>query len=73
MIINRELDGLKRDKRGYELELQNHQRNLLESLKGEMGKDIDNVLSGKVKVKTSFWQKIKYKIKYFLERLFNTI
>lgn len=73
MVLEKELDGLKKDKLGYELELQSHQRNLLQELKGDMGKDIEDVLSGKVKVKVPFWQKVKYKIRYLLERIFNTI
>ena len=73
MVIKKELNGLQRDRKGYELELQVHQRHLLESLKGDMGRDIDDVLSGKKKITVPFWQKVKYKIKYFFERLFNTI
>lgn len=70
---NKELDGLQRDRLGYKVELEIHQKHLLESLKGEMGKDIQDVLSGKVKVKLSFWQRFQYKLKYILERIFNTI
>ena len=73
IVTNKELNGLKQDRLGYEIELKTHQQHLLESLKGDMGKDIQNVLSGKVKVQLPFWQRCKYKIKYILERIFNII
>lgn len=73
IVTNKELNGLKQDRLGYEIELKTHQRHLLENLKGDMGKDIQNVLSGKVKVQLPFWQRCKYKIKYILERIFNII
>ena len=41
-------------------------------LRGSMGKDIDDVLSGKVKVKLSFFEKMKYKINFWLDKIFNT-
>jgi hypothetical protein len=38
-----------------------------------MGSDIDNVLSGKEIVKLTFYEKVKYKIRNFLDILFNII
>lgn len=40
-----------------------------EMLLGDMGKDIDAVLSGKVKVKLSFKDKVKYKIRGFFHSI----
>lgn len=50
-----------------------HQRKLMaDGLLGEMGKDIENVLSGKVKVRLSFWEKFRYKVKFIVNKFFNT-
>ena len=38
-----------------------------------MGKDIDDVLKGKVKIKLSWKEKMKYKIKYYINKLFEIL
>ena len=48
------------------------QRRIAEELLGDMGKDMDDVLSGKVKVKLPLLMRIKYKINFWLNKLFKT-
>ena len=43
---------------------------LQKSLLGDMGKDMDDVLSGKVKVKLPLLMRIKYKINFWIDKLF---
>jgi hypothetical protein len=69
--VRRELRGLESDRRHTELAVQNQRDRYANLLKGEMGKDIDDVLSGKVKVKLSFWERVKYKTRHFLDVIFN--
>lgn len=69
---NRELNQLQNDKKKMEIELLNERDRIAHLLIGEMGKDIDEVLCGKKIVKLSFWEKVKYKINFFLEKLFKT-
>ena len=45
---------------------------LSEMLNGSMGKDIDDVLSGKKQVKLTWRQKMKYKIDNFFKLFNNT-
>lgn len=66
--LNRELRELNLDRDKYKTELTNEQYRIANLLKNEMGKDIQDVLSGKVKVKLSF----KERIKYFFDKIFNT-
>lgn len=70
--INKELTNINNDKIIFEHELKTHRDNIAHMLKTDMGKDIDDVLSGKKIVKLSFFEKIKYKTKYYLNLLFNT-
>jgi len=49
------------------LALKGHQWNIAEQLKGSMGKDMNEVLSGKKKVELTFWTKVKYSINNFLK------
>ena len=69
METNNELKGLKNDRKRYEIELSLYQKKYAEMLKHEMGKDMNNVLNGKIKVKLSF----KEKIKRFIDNIFNKI
>ena len=71
--LNRELKEIEKDRVKYEIELEKQQEKISMMLKGEMGKDMHNVLDGKVKVKMPLIDKVKYKINYFLNKLFNTI
>lgn len=69
---NRELNQLNNDRKKMEIELSNERDRIASLLIGEMGKDIDDVLCGKKIVKLSFFEKVKYKIKFFLDNLFKT-
>ena len=68
--LDRELTTYKSEKRMDTLALKGHQWNIAEQLKGSMGKDMEEVLSGKKKVEFTFWTKLKFKINNFL-KLFN--
>lgn len=68
--LDRELTTYKSEKRMDTLALKGHQWNIAEQLKGSMGKDMEDVLSGKKKVEFTFWTKLKFKINNFL-KLFN--
>ena len=70
--LNRELNGLKTDRISYENELKNEREKMAYFLRYELGEDIDNVLNGKVIVKLSFKEKLKYKLKYIIDKIFNT-
>ena len=66
----RELITYESEKRMDSLALKGHQWNIAEQLNGTMGKDMNDVLTGKKKVKLSFLRKLKYNIDRFLN-LFN--
>ena len=72
--LNRELRGLKNDKIMTERAV-NFEKNMwAEKLKGEVGKDIDDVLSGRKKVKLTFNEVVNYKLKYYknkIKKMFN--
>lgn len=67
---NREVTTYESEKRMDALALKGLQWNIAEQLKGSMGQDMNDVLSGKKKVKLTFWRKLKYRIDNFLS-LFN--
>lgn len=67
---NREVTTYESEKRMDALALKGLQWNIAEQLKGSMGQDMNDVLSGKKKVKLTFWTKLKYTIDNFLS-LFN--
>lgn len=66
----RELTTYKSEKRMDSLALKGLQWNIAEQLNGSMGKDMNDVLSGKKKVKLTFWRKLRHRIDSFLN-LFN--
>jgi hypothetical protein len=68
--INKELDNINRDKIIFEHELENNRNRMAFMLQNELGKDIDDVLSGKKLVKISFFNKIKYKLKFIFNKIF---
>lgn len=68
--VNKELQALNKEKTIYEYELDKEKEKLKYSLLGDMGKDIDAVLSGEKKVEISTKQKIKYKVRHILEKIF---
>lgn len=65
--LSREIRGYENDKRMTERAVQSEQLKWKEKLMNEMGKDIDDVISGKVKVKLSFREKLHYKIRKIKE------
>lgn len=65
--LSREIKGYENDKRMTERAIQSEQLKWKERLMNGMGKDIDNVTSGKVKVKLSFKEKMHYKIRKIKE------
>ena len=66
--LNRELKCLQSDRESYKIDLKNQQEKYAYFLRNELGEDIDNVLNGKVIVKLSF----KEKLKYIIDKIFNT-
>jgi hypothetical protein len=71
--LNKELSNLNKDKKNNEEELNRKKEQMANLLLNDLGKDIDNVLSGQVKVKLSFFEKLKYKFKYYIDKLFNIL
>lgn len=71
--INKELSELNKDKKIFKEELEKHKNQMAHLLLNEMGKDIDNVINGMVKVKLTWREKLKYKIKYYVDKMFNTL
>jgi hypothetical protein len=71
--LNRELAEHKKERSLYESELSQTRNNMAHMLLNEMGKDINDVLSGKVQVKLTWKEKIKYKLKFIIDKLFSTI
>jgi hypothetical protein len=71
--LNKELSNLKQDKKTIEEELNKRKQQMANLLLNDLGKDIDNVLSGQVKVKLTFFEKFKYKIRYYIDKLFNIL
>lgn len=69
-IYNRELNSLNSERNLSNKIIQGTQYNIANELLGEMGKDIDDVLSGKKKVKLSLMEKIKYSLRYYINKLF---
>ena len=71
--LNKELYNLNKDKKNNEEELNRKKEQMANLLLTDLGKDIDNVLSGQVKVKLSFFEKLKYKFRYYIDKLFNIL
>ena len=67
---DREVTTYNSEKRMDALALKGLQWNIAEQLNGSMGKDMNDVLTGKKKVELTFWMKLKYKINNFL-KIFN--
>ena len=70
--LNRELRELNKEHSLYELELSNYRNKIAHDLQNEMGRDMKDVLEGKVKIKLSLSQRLKYKIKYWINKIFQT-
>lgn len=67
ILISREKTTLNSERRMSDMALKGHQAMLSNMLNGSMGQDMDEVLSGKRKVKLSFWEKLRYKLDAFLK------
>ena len=72
IAANREKRALDNDRLMSRRALNFQQRRIAEELLGDMGKDMDDVLSGKVKVKLPLLMRIRYKINFWLNKLFKT-
>lgn len=68
--IDRELKQLKSDRLSNEIELSRQQNKLAELLRGEMGKDIQDVINGRKVVKLSFYEKLRYKVNHIIDSFF---
>jgi hypothetical protein len=71
--LNRELKEIDKEREVFTQELTNKRQHMANLLLNDMGKDIDDVLKGKVKVKLSWKEKMKYKIKYYINKLFEIL
>ena len=67
--LNRELRGLKNDKIMTERAVDSEKNRWAELLKGDIGQDMKDVLSGKKKVKLSFKEKMNYRFKYYKNKI----
>jgi hypothetical protein len=67
--LNRELRGLKNDKIMTERAVDSEKNRWAELLKGELGQDMKDVLSGKKKVKLSFKEKMNYRFEYYKNKI----
>lgn len=72
IAANREKRALDNDRLMSRRAINFQQRRIAQELLGDMGKDMDDVLSGKVKVKLPLLMRIKYKINFWLNKLFKT-
>ena len=70
IAANREKRALDNDRLMSRRAINFQQRRIAEELLRDMGKDMDNVLSGKVKVKLPLLMRIKYKINFWIDKLF---
>ena len=67
--LNRELRGLKNDKTMTERAVESEKNRWAEMLKGSVGEDIKDVLSGKKKVKLTFNEVINYKLRFYKNKI----
>ena len=72
IAANREKRALDNDRLMSRRAINFQQRRIAEELLGDMGKDMDDVLSGKGKVKLPLLMRIKYKINFWLNKFFKT-
>lgn len=68
--LDEELDKLKKEKKSLEMSLDNRKQEIANMLMSEMGKDIDDVLSGRKKVKLSFFERMKYNFRFYIDKFF---
>lgn len=68
--LNKELRGLKNDQKMSERNITHQQENIANKLKGEMGKDMMDVITGKKKITISKLNKFKFSIKRIIDNIF---
>ena len=71
--LNRELKESEKERLIYSKELENKRQQMADMLLNDMGKDIEDVMKGNVKIKLTFWEKIKYSLRYYIDKIFNTL
>lgn len=72
IALVREKRALDNDRLMTRRALNIQQNQIARDLQNGMGQDMMDVLSGKIKVKLSFKERIRYKIKFFLKKIFKT-
>ena len=72
IALVREKRALENDRLMTRRALNIQQNQIARDLQNGMGQDMMDVLSGKIKVKLSFKERIRYKIKFFLKKIFKT-
>ena len=70
--VNRELREINRERKLYQFELNKEQTKIAQALRSEMGEDMKKVLQGEREVVLPLGVKIKYKVKNFINKIFNT-
>lgn len=69
----KELEALENGRKLGKVILEANQRRIADMMKSEMGQDMKDVLSGKKQVKEPFMSRLKYKINFYIDKIFNTI
>lgn len=67
--LSRELRGWKNDKIMTERAVESEKNRWADMLKGNVGKDIKDVINGKKKVKLTFNEVLNYKLKYYKNKI----
>lgn len=67
--VHREVKGLNNDKIMTERAVAFERNRWAELLKGDLGQDMKDVLSGKKKVKLSFKEKVYYTFRYYKNKI----
>ena len=67
--LNRELRGWKNDKIMTERAVESERNRWANMLKGSVGQDMKDVLSGKKKVKLSFREKLYYTFRFYKNKI----
>lgn len=67
--LTRETRGLRNDKIMTERAVDYEKNRWAEMLRGNLGKDIDDVLSGKKKVRLTFNEVINYKLRFYKNKI----
>lgn len=67
--LNRELMGWKNDKLMTERAVDSEKNRWANMLRGSVGQDIKDVLSGKKKVKLAFNEVLNYKLKFYKNKI----